>query len=190
VSEPPITTEPFADWQRSSDSATERKTVPQSDEERDVAAVAGDSSDKYLACYRRRQAGDYLNVHWIAFFFPTIWLFYRRHWEAAVGWSLASSAYGQVLLWLLMKFPDLLDAGPLLLVFGLVPSVAGSLIAYPLFFRHVRHLQAEADRLELTGEPRVEFLKQHGNGSGWGLLAGIAFAVAAYWVATHSGDWS
>jgi hypothetical protein len=187
VSEPPPTNEPFANWQRSDEPPPQKKVVPESDEERDIAAVAADSAEKYLVCYRRRRAGDFLNVHWPAFFIPTIWLFYRRQWEAAVGWWLGASLYGQGLAYALVTWPGIAELGPLLLIASLLPSITGSLIAYPLFFRRVRHLQAEADQFGLVGEPRLQFLKRRGEGSGWGFLAGAGFTAATIWaaMATH-----
>ncbi len=149
-------------------------------DERDIADMAGDSAYRFLAVYRRRREGR-TTFNMAAFFFPLVWLFYRRLWEVGLLYLLGASTFLQSLTYIEEHWPGSFS-GILGSVAQGVPSLVAALWAYPWFFRRARQLQDQADRESLSGEARSAFFKEHGRGSSLGLLAGIAITVGLVWL--------
>jgi hypothetical protein len=150
-------------------------------DERDIAAMAGSRVYRLLGIYRRYRAGRMV-FNGAAFFFPLLWLFYRRLWEVGLLYLLGASTYLQGLSYIEDHWPGAFT-GILGSVAQGVPSLVAGLWAYPWLFRRVRHLQQQANEQGLQGEDRAAFFRAQGRGSSLGLLAGIAVTAGLVWLA-------
>lgn len=155
-------------------------------DERDIADMAGNRAYRFLAVYRRYQAGR-MTFNGAAFFFPLVWLFYRRLWEVGLLYLLGASTYLQGLTYIEEHWTGAFSGILGSLAQG-VPSLVAGLWAYPWLFRRARHLQQQANQQGLQGEDRSAFFRTQGRGSSLGLLAGIAVTAGLVWLALLMAD--
>ena len=158
------------------DTATMRDNVEQSDQARiraDLAAFFGPHADSYLRVYdkmRLRSKAWVASWSWPSFFAPVPWLFYRKlYLYGALCFAIPAA-----IAWLF----DATMAGGATIVIAV--SAKAWYVAAGL--RRV----AEADRLELAGEERRNYLRHMGGVSpaaGW--LVGILHVVLAMFIVSQ-----
>ncbi len=116
--------------------------------------------------------------HWPAFFFPSLWAFYRKLWAYGVACALlpmiGAAAFGAVGAWL----GDSSVAwwtGALLCVWCM-PAVVSGVFANTFYYRHVRGLVRQAERSTRSPEAAARRLV---NRSATDPVAGALFGTAA-----------
>ena len=133
-----------------------RDLFAQADQDRvhaDLAAFCGPNAEVYLPIYRKMREGSdqwVASWSWAGFFVPTLWLFYRKLY---------------VLGTLCLLLPAFVAFGPDAAAGSVVGGSMGILIAVWSKAWYVstglRRI-AEADRLELAGSERRDFLRRVG----------------------------
>jgi len=116
--------------------------------------------------------------HWPAFFFPSLWAFYRKLWAYGIACALlpllGAAAFGAVGSWLG-------DSGPAwwmgaMLCVWCLPAVIAGAFANTFYYRHVRSLVRQAERTTRSPEAAARRLV---NRAATDPLAGALFGTAA-----------
>lgn len=147
--------------------------------EDDLRAFVGANADSYAAYLQKSQERGRLQTPflWTAFFFPLVWLAYRKFYLGIaifIGAVVAITVVQEF-----VRLPDVVDR-------WIGPAMAGGVAVSAKYFvvTFAAKYAGKADAQGLIGDARRTFLAEHG-GTSWisALLAGIFTLGVAGWVA-------